>query len=503
MGDIDSTVAPLRRTINYHDSWTHRLPPEMLVEVAFHFESDTSLVTATHVCHFWRTTLISSPHLWSHLDFADEERALVYLQRSKSAPLSVSLMYLDNPSEILRESSKKNTSRMAMLWATHGSFLDELLAQSMPKLEHFEIVGSNELPPKKPTRLPSLTSLVIRGFDSLRYHTPILTSFHLTHEHNRDSREWTTSILLEFFRNCPLLEVVFIVCSILNTDSDSEEVVSLPLLRSFTHESPYDQYELCLLDRLSLPSTCRVVLVIDVTVHKFGPWARGLPAPRDSSYLSDIKAVKISAHSHDPNADAIYATFKIEFVNSRHRTISFDRISYYGKYSSNFSHRGFLDVFGSIETGSVEALCFYQCPFHTHHKLPQVTPQYVTKRLRKFQNLKTLILMDCNIALSLDALPSRPAVDTLVVYSTHPDHTTKVDIVNQVERFAVSRKRAGSPLRALTLVFPFAGPHPSGLERLTSCVGRVEFLSGGEAVRWDVDKYLLGGTTHEDDVGGL
>ena len=243
-----SAVALLRRMINNHDSWTHRLPPEMLVEVAFHFKSDTSLVAATHVCHFWRTTLISSPRLWSHLDFTDEERALVYLERSKSAPLSVSLMGLGDPSEIVRESSRNITSRVTELWASHNSFLDELLAQSMPKLERFELIGSDELPPKNPARLPSSTSLVIHHFDSPRFHAPILTSFHLTHDSTYDSRKWTTSIPPEFFRNCPLLEVASIVCDILNANSDSEEVVSLPLLRSFTHESSWDKYQLCLLD---------------------------------------------------------------------------------------------------------------------------------------------------------------------------------------------------------------------------------------------------------------
>jgi len=356
--------------INHHDSWTHRLPPEILVAVASHFKDNASLIAATHVCHFWRTVLTSSPRLWCHLDFANEERALVYLERSKLAPLGVNLMGLSGPSEIVRESSKKITNRVATLWSSHDSFLDELLAQSMPKLEHFEVIGSDELLLKKPTHLPSLTSLVIHGFDSLRYHAPILTSFHLTHDPTSDSREWTTSVLLEFFRNCPLLEVAFITCGNLNANSNSETVVSLPLLRSFTHESLWDEYQLCLLDRLSLPSPCRVALVIDITEHHFSPWTRGLPTPRDSSYLSDIRTAKISAHTHNPDAHEDHATFKIELVNSTCRTISFDRISYYSKYPSHFSHQDFLEVFESIETGSIETLCFHRCPVHAHPMSP-------------------------------------------------------------------------------------------------------------------------------------
>ena len=147
--------------------------------------------------------------------------------------------------------------------------------------------------------------------------------------------------------------------------------------------------------------------------------------------------------------------------------------------------------------------CFCHCPVNSLRTPPRVTPRYVIQRLHKFQNLKTLILVDCDIALCVDALSSCPTVDSLIVHSTHPDHTTQFDIVNQVEGLAVSRKRAGPPLRALTLVFPFGGPRPLELERLMSCVEQVEFLSGREAIRWDVDKYLLGATTHEDNAGGL
>ena len=127
---------------------------------------------------------------------------------------------------------------------------------------------------------------------------------------------------------------------------------------------------------------------------------------------------------------------------------------------------------------------------------PHVTPEYVTQGLGKFQNLKTLVLVDCSITLFLDVLSSRLTVDTLVVYSAHPDRTTMVDIV---EMLAASRKMAGSPLRALTLVFPSGGSRPLELEQLRSCVGRVELLSDGEAAGWDVDKYLLGATIHEEN----
>jgi len=225
----------------------------MLVMVASHLENDdASLVNATHVCHLWRTTLLSSPRLWSHLDFANEERALVFLERSKSAPLSVNLTSVYDPSGIVRKSLKKVTSRVIMLWALQDSFLDELLDQSMPKLEGLEIFDSDELLPKKPTHLPSLptylpslTSLGIYYPDPLRFNAPILTSFHLAHNPVSGSMRWKASTLLNFLRNYPLLEDAFLSCDV---DPDSDEVVFLPLLRSFTHDSPRDECWLYLLN---------------------------------------------------------------------------------------------------------------------------------------------------------------------------------------------------------------------------------------------------------------
>ena len=268
---------------------------------------------------------------------------------------------------------------------------------------------------------------------------------------------------------------------------------------SYAHSptTPDDEYQLCLLDQLFLPPTCQVVLVADVTDHHSTLWTLGLPTPRDSACLSDIRTVKIAAHPHKPAADENYATFKIELVNSARGTISFDRISYYAKYPSHFSHQGFLDIFESIETGSVETLCFYRCPTHTHHELPQISPQHVAQGLRKFTNLKTLVLVDCMITRCLGGLHSCPTIDTLVVYSVDVTPTS-TDVIDRVEEFVVSRKRAGSPLRALTLLLPFAQPCPLEPGRLVDYVGRVEVLTGRGALFWDLDKYLLSASTRED-----
>ena len=466
----------------------------MLVEVASHLEDNTSLITATHVCHLWRMTLLSSPRLWSHLDFINEECGLAFLERSKSAPLVVDLIYAYSRSKIVRESLNDIATRATTLQAKHGTFLDELLARPMPKLEVLEVFEFGALPPKKPAHLSSLTSLAISGLDPLRFNTPLLTSFHVTPFNS--SQEWTTSILINFFRNCPLLETIFLGCDV---HLDSDKVVSLPLLRSFTHESPYDTYQLHLFDRLSLPSSCRVVLMIDVTEHRCDPWVPDLPTLRDTSYLSDIRTIKITAHSRNPDADRDHIAFGTELVNSTHKAISFDRISNYSKYPFGFSYQGLLGILENIEISSVETLCFNNYPVHNNLTLPDDTPGMV-QELRKFQNLKTLVLAECDVILSLVGASLCPTIDTLVVYSSHRAGLTCPNVY-QVQTFAESREKAGYPLKTVTLVFPFAEP-PSELEELRNCVGLVKVVSGDDALCWDTDGYLLGMAAHEDNSTG-
>ena len=494
-------IASLRRTINYHDSYSHHLPPELLVAVASHLKDDKFLVTATHVCHLWRVSLLASPCLWSHLDFTNNERALVFLERSKSAPLIVVLTGVNGPSEIVKESLKKIITRVAKLEAPHDPFLDELLAQPTPTLEVLEITESDGvLLESRIQCLPSLKSFIVYGSDPLRFRVPLLTSFYITYKSGSSPRrEWTTQTLLDFLRSCPLLEVAFFNCGILDTLPNSGEVVSLPLLRSFTHKSPRDRYQLHLFDRLSLPSTCRVALMIDVQKHDFNPWIPGIPTPRDSSYLSDIRTVKISAHSLDT-----YITFKIELANSTHRAISFDRISRFCHHPVVYIRKGFLDVLESIGFDSVETLCFDRYPVVQAGRLPDTT-EFMMQALGKFRNLKTLILIQCNPAVFLDGLrlSSYHTIDTLVISFSRYMRSFYDDVLYRLQEFAVSRKKAESPLASVTIVYPYADLRPSGLEQLMKCVGRVEFVSDRDAVQWDVDEYLLDVATHKDDVRGF
>ena len=90
----------------------NRLPLEILSNVLEHRASNADLVTATHVCQHWRSTLTSTPSLWTNLQFREPghdidlrgashnaDRALMYLGRAKSAPIDIE-MDLDVPQHL-------------------------------------------------------------------------------------------------------------------------------------------------------------------------------------------------------------------------------------------------------------------------------------------------------------------------------------------------------------------------------------------------------------------
>lgn len=69
----------------------NRLPPEILAKVFEFRKSDTDLIHATHVCARWRAILVSTPYLWTKVDFQDIARTSAFLARSRTSLVDVSV----------------------------------------------------------------------------------------------------------------------------------------------------------------------------------------------------------------------------------------------------------------------------------------------------------------------------------------------------------------------------------------------------------------------------
>ncbi|KAF9785490.1 hypothetical protein BJ322DRAFT_1063465 [Thelephora terrestris] len=69
----------------------NRLPPEVFMRVLEFRDNDKVLDVAIKVCARWRSILTSTPHLWTEVDFEYPARASLYLERSKSALVNVTV----------------------------------------------------------------------------------------------------------------------------------------------------------------------------------------------------------------------------------------------------------------------------------------------------------------------------------------------------------------------------------------------------------------------------
>ena len=253
---------------NYHNSIACHLPLEILITVASHLKKNDLLITSTHVCHLWRSTFLSSPCLWSHLVFSNEQHALVFLERSKSVPLSIKFKRGCTPSKMARESLKGIANRLATLQGAYTQSLDELLVQPLPILRHLNIfpfgwVGRTFLHMQSKRSLPSVRTLFTTNLGF--FHVPNLVEFELD-----ITRHWYVPIklgggLLNFFLGCLMLESIFLGYGDPDTDiefttgEESAEAVSLPYLRKFTHESPVETIHIGLFNHFPshLPAKCR------------------------------------------------------------------------------------------------------------------------------------------------------------------------------------------------------------------------------------------------------
>lgn len=74
----------------------NRLPPEIISRIARdvpdnNAEDVKSIIPSTHVCRYWRTSIVSAPEIWTLISSKSRGLATLSLERSKEAPLQICL----------------------------------------------------------------------------------------------------------------------------------------------------------------------------------------------------------------------------------------------------------------------------------------------------------------------------------------------------------------------------------------------------------------------------
>ena len=174
----------------------------------------------THVCRSWRNTLLSTPTLWTQIDFSKSpksQQAKGFLSRSGEQPLDIyQLFEQDDHIEPFLSITLRNMSRLRRLEIfSFLHYLEDLLESfsvSAPVLEYLHVANETseterdmELPTMFGGRLPKLTNLSLHSLhtDLRGFSTPSLTRFIFS-----TSTDTSIQNLISFFERCPLLEFI-------------------------------------------------------------------------------------------------------------------------------------------------------------------------------------------------------------------------------------------------------------------------------------------------------
>ena len=278
----------------------NRLPADIFTIIPYYFTKDSGhydafpmnkpLITMTHVCQLWRNLLLSTPGLWTRIDFSTSKskQAEGFLGRSRGGLLDIHQFFeSEEHVEPFLSTTLHNTYRLQRLEI--NSFLlhlDRVLIRfTRPALElkHLDIgnePGITDKDMRLPStifngQLPKLTSLTLyRLHTDLRgFNFPSLTRFDFT-------TGTMTSIgnLTSFFERCPSLEFIQICLSYM-----PQSPVPPPRRRArldTLKELRFDETACTsgLLDHLALPKCTEVSLKGQFTGEEFDNY--GIPTAR-------------------------------------------------------------------------------------------------------------------------------------------------------------------------------------------------------------------------------
>ena len=127
----------------------NRLPPEILSHVAQYLIGDDeddaiSVVPLTHVCRYWRESIISTPEIWTLISDKNGNMTAVCLQRAKAAPLKITLRVpLNSSFHDIFAPHLQNTQTLAVHFISTIEKLRSVFPnfpRSMPALRSLELI---------------------------------------------------------------------------------------------------------------------------------------------------------------------------------------------------------------------------------------------------------------------------------------------------------------------------------------------------------------------------
>jgi len=449
------------------------LPPEVLSIIPTYWPADSQgdLIRATHVCRYWRTTLIASPSLWNVIKSGNEARMRACIHRSQSYPLS---MVIKHPGQedvlsdgvFFRLKSLTLNLPMANLSRPLGR-----LTSPTPMLEDLSITlvdSEDYFPVLKIGDFFMLSRLHLDGvLPSLTY-LPIPNLRILQLENLQNSPRMPD--LLQFLAGAPWLEELSLVNAGPEGDGEPpEQVVKLLSLQILTLHGTVVKAKL--LQHLALPACVNINLVgrfnqrLDGFMEEFlPPCLDNLPA---TSNFTSLSITSTSRSSCDLKFSGQGGKLSITVKNENHRGILA-----HGQLSPPTANLC-LQRLTPLALDTVTHLTLRRDPWGQ-----QAFPE--TSAFREFLHqlpaLQSIDLVHCDFV-SIHALHpvgvDLPFLRLLTIYVTPG---AKIDL-DSLSHIAKSRSALSSPLEKVKFVFGSATRvmfMESEMERLKEHVQVVE-----------------------------
>jgi hypothetical protein len=264
------------------------------------YDTDEDLVALTHVCQAWREMFVSRASLWTNLDCVGKARTRVYLERSKSLPLNLSLRTEHSlpPYHPFFEIIPHAVGRLKSLSIEAApDDLEDItahLSRPAPLLEKLSIRSSYDYEYRNPVLTPTLFNgdlSLLRALElgSVRTELPWRNMVNLT------SLKLFRTLLggasfrefLDFLGSAPYLREVDLHSATPTPGAQNGRLVSLPCLESM-EITGYDDSAPSLLDHLLIPVGTRLDMVIEPPSPPINDHLRFLDNLRNFPDFSDI-----------------------------------------------------------------------------------------------------------------------------------------------------------------------------------------------------------------------
>ena len=478
-------VLALARSLKNSLAPINRVPVEVLSLLPDYCDKDCAnrvLITLTHVCHGWRETFISRSSLWTRLDFLDVRKIQTYIQRSNSSPLDFQPPYTRHTGDLVVALFPviQHIHRLKSLVFT-AAISPNILGQLRSHAPLLEVLDIHNFLGTTPIldntlfggNLSSLRELSLSGSITHipRHNWVNLRVFRLS----RFEHEVTVTQFLDFLESAPLLDTVaFELPPDDQPSAPPARIVPLPRLNTFiltAYQPPS-----ILLKHLSIPigASLEVRHLIDLEF----PLQDYLPETSPNlTNLSQITTVNLRFNDYQKFLQLSGPSGSLRLLDEWRDWEPLHPIDNLVLRSLGSS---ILSVTQKLTVSS-----------YAHSKPVEMEECPIFQTLSSMNNLRTLVLSECNIkrfilALNPEKNPSRLVLcPRLQEFALYTSPSCRQPYTRRLIKMAKNRASRGAKLSLITVVDLCGSTLMGEVFELREYVTRVDYRVGSEAPKWD------------------